>query len=187
VGGKELASHRQGSPAGHCRRLLHGHVIGVPALGRRPRGDAQVRHIPLAAPSPPPALEWRLRKHDLRLVLQVCALHFEPLALVQPLLAVELIFVFGYIALSGRRQVKLRESIPAIVLCAGLGLFLFAASPSEGSAHAPGRLWWPGGLICIAAVTAALVTALGWAAVPAGYPPAGLRHSGQPQANPGVF
>jgi hypothetical protein len=80
-------------------------------------------------------------------VLQVCALHFGPLALVQPLLAVELIFVFGYIALSGRRQVKLREWIPAIVLRAGLCLFLFAASPS-GAAHMRradygGRSGWP--------------------------------------------
>src|SRR5579863_5491120 len=34
---------------------------------------------------------------------QVSALHFGPLALVQPILAVELLFVFGYLALRAGR------------------------------------------------------------------------------------
>jgi drug/metabolite transporter (DMT)-like permease len=88
--------------------------------------------------------------------LQVSALHFGPLALVQPILAVELIFVFGYIAVTGAR-VKLRDWLAALAMCAGLGLFLLAASPSGGRPHAPAQLWLLAGLACLAAVTAALI------------------------------
>jgi drug/metabolite transporter (DMT)-like permease len=94
-------------------------------------------------------------------VLQVTALHFGALALVQPILAVELIFVFGYMAVIGSRGVKLRDWLAAIAMCAGLGLFLLAASPSGGRLHAPGHLWWLAGLACLAVVAAALAVAFG--------------------------
>jgi drug/metabolite transporter (DMT)-like permease len=94
-------------------------------------------------------------------VLQVTALHFGALALVQPILAVELIFVFGYMAVIGSRGVKPRDWLAAIAMCAGLGLFLLAASPSGGRLHAPGHLWWLAGLACLAAVAAALAVAFG--------------------------
>jgi drug/metabolite transporter (DMT)-like permease len=94
-------------------------------------------------------------------VLQVTALHFGALALVQPILAVELVFVFGYMAVIGSRGVKLRDWLAAIAMCAGLGLFLLAASPSGGRLHAPGQLWWLAGLACLAVVAAALAVAFG--------------------------
>jgi drug/metabolite transporter (DMT)-like permease len=94
-------------------------------------------------------------------VLQVSALHFGALALVQPILAVELIFVFGYMAVLGSRRVKRRDWLAAVAMCAGLGLFLFAASPSGGRLHAPGALWWLAGLASAGAVAAALAVAFG--------------------------
>jgi drug/metabolite transporter (DMT)-like permease len=94
-------------------------------------------------------------------VLQVIALHYGALALVQPILAIELIFVFGYMAVIGSRRVKLRDWLATAAMCAGLGLFLLAAAPSGGRAHAPGRLWWVAGLACLVVVTAALAVAFG--------------------------
>lgn len=94
-------------------------------------------------------------------VLQVTALHFGALALVQPILSIELIFVFGYMAVRGSRRVKLRDWLAAVAMSAGLGLFLLAASPSGGRLHAPGYLWWMGGLACLAVVAIALAVAFG--------------------------
>jgi drug/metabolite transporter (DMT)-like permease len=94
-------------------------------------------------------------------VLQVGALHSGALALVQPILAVELIFVFGYMAVISSRKVKPRDWLAASAMCTGLGLFLFAASPAGGRMHAPARLWWLAGLACITVVAAALAAAFG--------------------------
>jgi drug/metabolite transporter (DMT)-like permease len=104
---------------------------------------------------------------------QVAALHFGPLALVQPLLAAELLFVFGYLAvlqsrLGGhRRGVRLREWLAAVAMSAGLVIFLTAASPSRGQAHAPAALWWISGLATFA-VVAVGVAAANRAGSPAG-------------------
>jgi drug/metabolite transporter (DMT)-like permease len=94
-------------------------------------------------------------------VLQVSALHFGALALVQPILALELIFVFGYMAVIGSRTVKRRDWLAAVAMCAGLGLFLLAASPSGGALHAPAHLWWLAGLASLGVVLFALVVAFG--------------------------
>src|SRR5499425_2821786 len=42
-------------------------------------------------------------------VFQVTALHYGALALVQPILALELLFVFGYMAVAGSGRVKVRR------------------------------------------------------------------------------
>jgi drug/metabolite transporter (DMT)-like permease len=94
-------------------------------------------------------------------VLQISALRFGALALVQPILALELIFVFGYMAVIGSRGVKRRDWLAAIAMCAGLGLFLLAASPSGGRPHAPAGLWWLAGLASLGAVLVALAVAFG--------------------------
>jgi hypothetical protein len=94
---------------------------------------------------------------------QLTALHFGALALVQPILALELLFVFGYLALAGRRRVKVRRSdwLAAAAMSAGIGLFLFLASPSGGRLHAPGPLWLLAGLVTLGVVLAALAVAFG--------------------------
>jgi drug/metabolite transporter (DMT)-like permease len=94
-------------------------------------------------------------------VLQISALRFGALALVQPILALELIFVFGYMAVIGSRRVQRRDWLAAIAMCAGLGLFLLAASPSGGRPHAPAGLWWLAGLASLGAVLVALAVAFG--------------------------
>jgi drug/metabolite transporter (DMT)-like permease len=69
---------------------------------------------------------------------QVSALRFGPLALVQPVLALELLFVFAYMAASRRVKVRRRDWLAAVAMSAGIGLFLRLASPSGGRPHAPG-------------------------------------------------
>jgi hypothetical protein len=78
-------------------------------------------------------------------VFQISALRFGPLALVQPILALELLFVFGYMAVIGRRvKVRRRDWLAAVAMSAGIGLFLRLASPSGGRLHAPGSSWVAG-------------------------------------------
>jgi drug/metabolite transporter (DMT)-like permease len=92
---------------------------------------------------------------------QVTALRYGPLALVQPILALELLFVFGYMAVLGSRRVKVRDWLAAAAMSAGLGLFLFAADPSGGRDHAPGYLWLLAGLVTLGVVLAGLALAFG--------------------------
>jgi drug/metabolite transporter (DMT)-like permease len=92
---------------------------------------------------------------------QVSALHFGALALVQPILALELLFVFAYMAVLGSRRVQLRDWLAAFGMSAGLALFLLAAAPSGGRPHAPGSSWWLAGLATGAVVLAGLAAAFG--------------------------
>lgn len=79
---------------------------------------------------------------------QLSALRFGPLALVQPILALELLIVFGYLAIAGARRVRVRRRdwMAAAAMSAGIGLFLGLASPSGGRSHAPGQIWLLAGL-----------------------------------------
>ena len=94
---------------------------------------------------------------------QLSALHYGALALVQPILALELLFVFGYLAVAGSRRVtvKRRDWLAAVAMSAGIGLFLRVASPSGGRLHAPGSSWWLAGLVTSAVVLLALAVAFG--------------------------
>jgi drug/metabolite transporter (DMT)-like permease len=94
-------------------------------------------------------------------VLQLTALHFGALALVQPILALELLFVFGYMAVAGSRRVKVkrRDWLAAAAMSAGIGMFLWVAAPSGGRLHAPGSLWLLAGLATLGVVLAALAVA----------------------------
>jgi drug/metabolite transporter (DMT)-like permease len=94
-------------------------------------------------------------------VFQLTALHFGGLALVQPVLAAELLFVFGYLAIAGSRRVRRRDWLAAAAMSVGIGLFLRLASPSGGRLHAPGSSWLLAGLITAGAVSAALAVARG--------------------------
>ena len=82
--------------------------------------------------------------------LQVVALRYGPLALVQPILATELLFFFAYLAVvtamrTGRR-VQVRDWLAAVAMSGGISLFLGAAAPSGGRSHAPASPWWTAGL-----------------------------------------
>jgi hypothetical protein len=94
-------------------------------------------------------------------VLQLTALRFGALALVQPILAAELVFVFGYLAVAGSGRVKGRDWLAAAVMSAGIGVFLRVASPSGGRLHAPGSSWLVAGLATVGVVLLALAVAFG--------------------------
>ena len=90
---------------------------------------------------------------------QVAALRFGPLALVQPILAVELLFVFGWLALlPGLRggRASRRDWLAVVAMSAGIGVFLRAASPSGGRTQAPAGLWWLAAGAAVAAVAIAV-------------------------------
>src|SRR2546423_5457320 len=74
-------------------------------------------------------------------VFQITALRYGDLALVQPILAAELLFVFGYLAVAGTRRVTGRDLLAAAAMSAGIGVFLRLAAPSGGRLHAPGPSW----------------------------------------------
>ena len=96
-------------------------------------------------------------------LFQLTALRYGPLALVQPILAIELLLVFGYMAIAGRRRVRIkrRDWLSAAAMSAGVAVFLRLASPSGGRIHAPGASWLLAGLITLGAVLVALAAAFG--------------------------
>jgi drug/metabolite transporter (DMT)-like permease len=94
-------------------------------------------------------------------VLQLTALHFGALALVQPILAAELVFVFGYLAVAGSGRVKRRDWLAAAAMSAGIGVFLRVASPSGGRLHASGSSWLVAGLATAGVALVAVAVAFG--------------------------
>jgi len=118
-------------------------------------------------------LPWRLARRPVWLLglasmilgfaFQVSALHFGPLALVQPILALELLFVFAYMALPGRSRVtvRLRDWLAAVAMSAGIGSFLGVASPSRGRLDVPATMWWPASLVTLGLVVLALTVTYG--------------------------
>jgi drug/metabolite transporter (DMT)-like permease len=92
---------------------------------------------------------------------QITALRYGGLALVQPILAAELLFVFGYLAVAGARRVAGRDVAAAAAMSAGIGVFLRLAAPSGGRLHAPGSSWLLAGLVTAGVVAAALAVASG--------------------------
>ena len=71
------------------------------------------------------------------------ALAFGPLALVQPLAALDVLFVLPLIARRQHRRLTIGDGIGALAVTAGIAVFLAIATPSGGSA-APGvRVWLP--------------------------------------------
>jgi drug/metabolite transporter (DMT)-like permease len=79
-------------------------------------------------------------------VFQVEALRVGSLSLVQPLIATELVIVFGIIALRHPDRVHGRDWLSAVGMVAGLGVFLALARPSGGHGHASACLWILAGL-----------------------------------------
>src|SRR6202046_4969682 len=96
-------------------------------------------------------------------LFQLTALRFGPLPWVQPIRAVELLLVFGYMAVAGagRVRVRRRDWLAAAVMSAGIAVFLLLASPSGGRLHAPGPAWMFAGLITLGLVLLAVALAFG--------------------------
>jgi drug/metabolite transporter (DMT)-like permease len=94
---------------------------------------------------------------------QITALRYGPLALVQPILAVELLFVFGYLALrsGGTRRTRWREWGAALAMSVGISVFLRAAAPTGGQDHAPATQWWLAGAATAVAACIAVAVSRG--------------------------
>ncbi len=79
-------------------------------------------------------------------VFQVAALRVGSLSLVQPVIATELLLVFGFLALRSPRRVLRRDWLAALAMAVGLASFLGIAHPEGGSNHATHALWLVAGL-----------------------------------------
>ena len=127
---------------------------------------ASVAQRRAAAPAPGElSFSWRLATYLLHrpvwflgiasmilgFVFQVAALRTGSLSLVQPLIATELVLVFGMIALHDRRRVRSRDWLSALGMVIGLGVFLALARPTHGHQHASSSLWVLSGLVTFAA------------------------------------
>lgn len=106
-------------------------------------------------------------------VFQVVALHFGGLALVQPIFASELLFVFGYMAVIGHKKLMRADWMAAVAMAAGLSLFLFTAAPSGGRVHPPATMWWLAGISTLG--LAAVVTVLAYVPMRRGSRPSPAR------------
>lgn len=88
-------------------------------------------------------------------LFQLTALHYGELSLVQPVMASELLFVFGYLALR-HRGVGARDWVVAAGMALSLGGFLYVADPTGGSVHGVGVAAWS--LAAVAVTAAAGIT-----------------------------
>jgi drug/metabolite transporter (DMT)-like permease len=82
---------------------------------------------------------------------QVAALRIGSLSLVQPIIATELVIVFGVIALHDRHRVRIRDWLAALGMVIGLGTFLALARPSGGHSHSSTSMWVMAGVSTLAA------------------------------------
>jgi hypothetical protein len=91
-------------------------------------------------------------------VFQVEALRVGSLSVVQPVIATELVIVFGVIALHDPHRVHVRDWIAALGMVVGLGAFLALARPHGGRAQASMSIWAVAGIatFALAGVLAAL-------------------------------
>src|ERR1700751_5904597 len=96
-------------------------------------------------------------------VFQLTALRYGALALGQPILALELLLVFGFLAFAGRRQMRIkpRDWLGGAAMSAGVAVFLRLASASGGRLHAAGSSWLLAGVGPFGVVLAAVAVAFG--------------------------
>ena len=170
----------EGGRPGAGGELLHGHVLGVPASRCCDRTRGETFNVKL--------LLYLVRKPIwlagvgsmiLGFVFQYAALHFGSLALVQPILATELLFVFAYMAIIGSRRVLRSDWMAGAAMAVGLGLFLFTAAPSGGARSRKRDFWWLAGSAALG--LAGLATVAAFARCAEGSPPVGraaCRHLG---------
>ena len=91
-------------------------------------------------------------------VFQVAALHFGDLSLVQPVIASELLFVFGYLAVRYRGRIRAWDWVAAGGMAVSLGGFLYLADPGGGSTTHPTTQDWALAALAVA-VTAGVAAA----------------------------
>ncbi|HEX3795057.1 MAG TPA: DMT family transporter [Acidimicrobiales bacterium] len=149
---------------------------------------ASVAQRQAAAPAPEKlTFSWRLVGYLIRrpvwflgiasmilgFVFQVEALRRGSLVLVQPLIATELVIVFGVIALHDRHRVHGRDWLSALGMVVGLGIFLALARPGGGHTHASTSMWALAGLTTFA--LAGVLAAMAYLPGRQGLPPSPAR------------
>ena len=72
---------------------------------------------------------------------QVQALRSGTLSLVQPIIATELVLVFGIMAIHEGHRVRAHDWLSALGMVVGLGAFLAIARPAGGHAQSTGSTW----------------------------------------------
>lgn len=88
--------------------------------------------------------------------LQAAGLAFGPVALVQPIVVLELAFAIPFGILRRHRRAGLREWAGIAAVLTGVSIFLLVASPGAGIQNPPG-VDWAASLIPVAAVAATAV------------------------------
>lgn len=73
--------------------------------------------------------------------LQAVALAFGPVALVQPIVVLELAFAIPFGILRRHRRAGLREWAGILAVMAGISIFLLAANPRNGVVNPPSSQW----------------------------------------------
>ncbi len=84
--------------------------------------------------------------------IQGLALAFGPLTLVQPLAATDVLFALPLIARRNRRRLTVRDAAGALLVAAGVILFLTVSAPHSGRS-APSLLAWLPALAAVGVVT----------------------------------
>lgn len=85
--------------------------------------------------------------------IQGLALAFGPLTLVQPLAATDVLFALPLIARRNRRRLTMQDAGGAVLVTAGIAVFLAASRPAPGQS-VPGLAAWLPAIATIAAITA---------------------------------
>jgi hypothetical protein len=106
-------------------------------------------------------------------VFQILALRVGTLSVVQPLIATELVIVFGVIAIHDPHRVQLGDWISAVGMVVGLGVFLRLARPTGGHLQASAPKWISAGIVTFG--FAALLTAAAYVPVRGGFKPSEAR------------
>jgi drug/metabolite transporter (DMT)-like permease len=89
---------------------------------------------------------------------QAAALAFGALLVVAPLLACGLLFSLLLDAAVTGRRLRTSDLGAAVLLCAGLAVFLGVGAPSDGRFDAPAAAWAPAALLIAAVLTLAVLT-----------------------------
>lgn len=118
-------------------------------------------------------------------LFQLAALRYGDVSFVEPIVASELLFVFAFLAIRHRDEVRIRDGLAAAGMAGSLGAFLVLAQPRGGTpSAATTSSWILAGVAC--AVMALLLAGLSLARVRRGGAPTPARKAALLGASAGV-
>ena len=92
-------------------------------------------------------------------VLQLIALHFGTLLIVQPILVLSLMFTLPLAAWYSRRRMPTREVVWCVTLTIAVGILVVYGRPTAGLATPTWSQWWPAFVVGAVALAALFVAA----------------------------